>query len=348
MPTTGREGLSGAAAAGVCCRGRGRVPDALRGRRTPIAGMLGGRRALAATLRTEVRMPLPVKVVVSPVDAVSRAVPVLSGDAVPVADAEAGRLGARLDEVDAALSLIGAIRQAEAFDQTHRALSQNRTGMPTRMEGLFEVPKAFTYLGMEFAPGMLLDRTVLNDGHLNRYLQGRNIRVLDGPSVVAASYGFHANPSAAICWQRQQTSSAAAGKKRQFVGFAARPPRTPGALLDVGAGAWPLRTSIEGAGAGLSARSQRDPIHGQRRRRPVRSRDVRRIGSARAAGASGAPYERARRLARIGCRPSSGVASAVLIALAGAARPFEGLHRVAPLFSKSFVSAYLGVGANAA
>jgi len=53
------------------------------------------------------------------------------------------------------------------------------------MEGLFEVTKAFTYFGMEFAPGMLLDRTVLNDGHLNRYL-GRNIRVLDGPTVVAA------------------------------------------------------------------------------------------------------------------------------------------------------------------
>jgi hypothetical protein len=54
------------------------------------------------------------------------------------------------------------------------------------MEGTFEVTKAFSFYGMEFATGMLIDRNMLPDGCLSRYLQGRNIQVFDGPSVAAA------------------------------------------------------------------------------------------------------------------------------------------------------------------
>jgi hypothetical protein len=95
-------------------------------------------------------------------------------------------MAARVDAFDDALGLIGALRQAKELDARHRALAQQRTGMPVRMEGLFEVMKTFTYFGMEFPLGMILDRSLLPDGCLNRFLQGRNIRVLDGPAVAAA------------------------------------------------------------------------------------------------------------------------------------------------------------------
>ena len=141
-------------------------------------------RLLGETLKVMVPMAAPMKVTTSVVDGVARAMPVLSG-AAAAADATILSLSAQVDAFDDALGLIGGFRQARELDARHRALSQQRSGMPTRMEGLFEVARAFTYYGMEFAQGMVLDRSMLPDGCLHRFLSGRNLRVLDGAAVAA-------------------------------------------------------------------------------------------------------------------------------------------------------------------
>lgn len=89
---------------------------------------------LAETLKVQVPMPMPTKVTVSVVDSVARVQPILSGAAAAV-DVTITSLSAGVAEFDNALALIGALRSARELDARHRALAQQRTGMPVRMEG---------------------------------------------------------------------------------------------------------------------------------------------------------------------------------------------------------------------
>jgi hypothetical protein len=90
-----------------------------------------------------------------------------------------------LDEIDSALALIAGVGQAYELTERHRALCQQRR-TPSRMGGLFLVVKEFNYLGTQFTPGMLLDRTVLPDGVLYRFQLGRDLRAVEDAATVAA------------------------------------------------------------------------------------------------------------------------------------------------------------------
>jgi hypothetical protein len=142
-------------------------------------------RLLSETLKVAVQMQMPTRVVTSVVDSVARVQPILSGAAAAV-DATILSLSATVDAFDDALGLIGAFRQAKELDARYRALAQQRGGAPNRLEGLYEVAKAFDYFGMTFAAGTIIDRSMLPDGCLHRFLLGRNLRILDGPAVAAA------------------------------------------------------------------------------------------------------------------------------------------------------------------
>jgi hypothetical protein len=130
-------------------------------------------RALAATLRTEVPMPLPVRLTTSPIDGTSRAVPVRADVAVAV-DAEAGRLGAQLDKLDSALALCAAIRQGAELEARHHRLSMDR-GTAGEHTGLYKVMLAFRCQtdGLEFQPGELVDSTLIGSGMMHRLMMGR-------------------------------------------------------------------------------------------------------------------------------------------------------------------------------
>jgi hypothetical protein len=141
-------------------------------------------RLLGETLRIVVPMASPMRVQISAADSIPRAMPILSNAAAAVDDGIVA-LSAQVDEFDSALSLIGALKQARELDVRHRALTQQRTGAVTRMEGLFTVVKDFSYFGVTFAAGMLIDRTMLPDGVLHRFVLGRNIRVADGAAAAA-------------------------------------------------------------------------------------------------------------------------------------------------------------------
>lgn len=139
-------------------------------------------RLLGETLKVMVPMAPPMKVTVSVVDGVPRAMPVLSG-VTAAADVTIMSLSAQVDAFDDALGLIGGFRQAKDLDERYRALAQQRGGAPTRLEGLYEVAKSFDYYGTTFAAGTIIDRSMLPDGCLHRFLQGRNLRVSDGAAA---------------------------------------------------------------------------------------------------------------------------------------------------------------------
>jgi hypothetical protein len=138
-----------------------------------LQGLWEEGRILAATLRTEVPMPLPVRVTTSPVDGSTRAVPVRSGDAAAV-DAEAARLGAQLDQVDEALALCHAIRQGEELERRHHRLAMDR-GAATQCGGVYKVILQFRCMldGLEFEPGQLVDHTLIGSGMMHRLMTGR-------------------------------------------------------------------------------------------------------------------------------------------------------------------------------
>jgi hypothetical protein len=97
---------------------------------------------------------------------------------------EVSAITARLDQLDAAGHLVAGLGQANELTTRHHVLcSQRRT--PSRMEGLFEVVKEFSYLGTQFTRGMLLDRTVLPDGVLYRFQLGRDLRAVEDSAVAA-------------------------------------------------------------------------------------------------------------------------------------------------------------------
>ncbi len=130
-------------------------------------------RALGMALRCEVRMPLPVTLRESPVDGVSRAMPVRA-DVAGVVDAEAAKLGAKLDLVDGALAMVAAIRQSALFDQqSHRLGLLRNTAQPA--SGVYRVLQPFRNLvdGLEFQPGQLVDSSLIGSSMMSRLQVGR-------------------------------------------------------------------------------------------------------------------------------------------------------------------------------
>jgi hypothetical protein len=130
-------------------------------------------RVLSVTLRCEVPMPLPTKVVTSVVDGVARAQPVRADVAVSV-DAEAAKLGERLDQLDGALALVNAVKQSQAFDQRGHRMGLLR-GTPSEFHGTYRVIAPFHNLvdGCEFQVGQLIDSSLVGPGMMSRLMTGR-------------------------------------------------------------------------------------------------------------------------------------------------------------------------------
>jgi hypothetical protein len=130
-------------------------------------------RVLASALRSEVPMPLPVRVVTSPVDAVARAQPILADVAVTV-DAEAGKLGSMIDQLDAALGLCNAIRQSADWEARAHRLAVDR-GAASGHTGVYRVMLTFRSQvdGLEFEPGTLVDHSLIGSGMMHRLMTGR-------------------------------------------------------------------------------------------------------------------------------------------------------------------------------
>lgn len=130
-------------------------------------------RVLAATLRCAVPMPMPTTVVVSVVDGIGRSTPILADVTVTV-DAGAATLGAALDRLDEALSLCNAIRQGAEQEARHHQLAVNR-GTASEYSGVYKVLEPFRSQldGLEFAPGELVDSSLLGAGMMSRLQTGR-------------------------------------------------------------------------------------------------------------------------------------------------------------------------------
>ena len=139
-----------------------------------LQGLWETGRALGIALRCEVPMPLPVKLMTSPVDGVARAMPVRSGDAPPL-DEEAQQLGEALDRVDGALSLCNAIRQSAVLEDRHSRLATSRSMGAGEYGGLYKVLAPFQCQvdGLEFLPGQLLDGSLISAGMAHRLMAGR-------------------------------------------------------------------------------------------------------------------------------------------------------------------------------
>ena len=71
-----------------------------------------------------------------------------------------------------------------------------RTEPPGRE--LYEVAKAFDYFGMTFAAGTIIDRSMLPDGCLHRFLLGRNLRILGWPCGGGGIKETYWHPSVSI------------------------------------------------------------------------------------------------------------------------------------------------------
>jgi hypothetical protein len=142
--------------------------------------------ALAAALRTPVSTPAPYIPVLSP-DGTKMLVSYsgnLRPDVVSLAP-EVAEITHRLDAIDGALALAGAIAQSRELDERHHALCRQRRTV-ARMDGLYEAVKNFSYLGSEFARGMLIDRTVIPDGALYRCQVARELRAVEDSASAAA------------------------------------------------------------------------------------------------------------------------------------------------------------------
>ncbi len=142
-------------------------------------------RALGMALRCVVEMPMPTRVVTSPVDGIARAMPVCSDVAVPVDD-EAARLGAKVDQVDGALALVAAIKQSHDLDSRGHRLGLLR-GASSEFNGTYRVIAAFrnSVDGLSFEPGALVDSSLVGPGMMSRLMTGRRFIEPVGLSAAA-------------------------------------------------------------------------------------------------------------------------------------------------------------------
>jgi hypothetical protein len=142
---------------------------------------------LAAALRTQVTCPPPYTVSRSAATERVEVRLITSAEPVPVSLPPAvATVSTTLDRLGAAAGLIAALKQAADLNERHHALARIRAGFQVEMGGLYEVVRGFHALGSDFAPGALVDRSILCDGMLHRYFLGRAIRPLEGPAVAAA------------------------------------------------------------------------------------------------------------------------------------------------------------------
>jgi hypothetical protein len=98
---------------------------------------------------------------------------------------EVAQITRTIDAVDAALALVAGLGQSVELTARHNALCRQRR-TEARLQGTFEVVRDFDYRGTRFTRGMLIDRSVLPDGSLYRFLIGRDLRVLEDSATVAA------------------------------------------------------------------------------------------------------------------------------------------------------------------
>jgi hypothetical protein len=92
-----------------------------------------------------------------------------------------------LDRLDRAATLIAAIRQSAEQDQRHRSLALIRAGMPDQMTGTYTTVRQFDHLGVQYTPGMLVNREIIHDAGLYRLQLARAIRLADPGAAVAVA-----------------------------------------------------------------------------------------------------------------------------------------------------------------
>ncbi len=136
---------------------------------------------MSAALRLPVPTPAPYLACVSAVTGGPELRPVALAEPIPQATLSPALTAmiSVFDRLDAAGALIGGVQQAAQLTQQHHALSRIRAGQQIEMSGVFTVVRAFHILGSHFPVGVLLDRSVMADGLLYRFWQGRNIRPLE-------------------------------------------------------------------------------------------------------------------------------------------------------------------------
>ena len=138
-----------------------------------LQGLWEEGRILGEALKVQVPMPMPTTVSVSVVDGIPRVAPITTNIQV-VVDAEAVKLGGMIDQLDMALSLIGAIKQTGELEARHHRLSMSR-GTANEHSGVFKVLMPFQCQtdGCEFQPGDLIDSTLIGGGMMHRLMTGR-------------------------------------------------------------------------------------------------------------------------------------------------------------------------------
>lgn len=119
---------------------------------------------LSRWLRSEIRTPMPDSKPAMPEPAT----------AVP---AHVVKVGETLDALDAALTRIGGVKQAKRFDADHYELSRLR-GTPAEFRGIYAVAKPFDCMedGLPFAPGSLVDASLIGAGMFHRLTLTRHVR----------------------------------------------------------------------------------------------------------------------------------------------------------------------------
>jgi hypothetical protein len=85
----------------------------------------------------------------------------------------------KTDALDSAIAIGAALRQMAEQDQRHYALARARAGMAATMTGVYTVVRGFDHLGTKYEPGMLIDREILGDAGVYRFLLARSIRLAD-------------------------------------------------------------------------------------------------------------------------------------------------------------------------
>jgi hypothetical protein len=143
--------------------------------------------ALSCALRVPVDCPAPYVATWSVSSARPQVVPVaLAQQVEPTALPPALLMvGGVLDRLAAAAGLIAALVQAADLNSRHLALSRVRAGQQAEMTGTYEVVKAFHIFESNYAPGQLVDRSVMGgDGMVYRYWIARSLQPLE--SAIAA------------------------------------------------------------------------------------------------------------------------------------------------------------------
>ena len=108
-----------------------------------------------------------------------------SAPQIPAVDAEAARLGAMLDRLDAALGLCNAIRQNGELEARHHRLSMER-GLGREYSGIYKVLVPFHSQvdGCEFQAGELIDLSLIGgSGMAHRLMAGKKYIMPIGSAV---------------------------------------------------------------------------------------------------------------------------------------------------------------------